>query len=115
MKKKNQTTKKTLFRQKKKPTEKPVEKPAEEKKTSTEIKVDDQKSEENKNSESKKEEKNSDTQITVTDANGNEIPVEEKINPQKRNNFSHHPKQRQPNSKTKGRKQNNSRFRSSHK
>ena len=67
----------------KKPTEKPVENPAEEKKPSTEIKVDDKKSEENKNSESKKEEKTSDTQIVVTDANGNEIPVEEKINPQK--------------------------------
>ena len=63
--------------------QKPAEKPAEEKKPSTEIKVDDKKSEENKNSESKKEEKNSDTQITVTDANGNEIPVEKKINPQK--------------------------------
>ncbi|WP_308653436.1 SpaA isopeptide-forming pilin-related protein, partial [uncultured Anaerococcus sp.] len=31
----------------------------------------------------KKEEKTSDTQITVTDANGNEIPVEEKEKPQK--------------------------------
>ena len=65
------------------PTEKPVEKPAEEKKPSTEIKVDDKKSEENKSTEDKKEEKTSDTQIVVTDANGNEIPVEEKINPQK--------------------------------
>lgn len=67
----------------KKPTEKPVEKPAEDKKPSTEIKVDDKKSEENKLTEDKKEEKTSDTQIVVTDANGNEIPVEEKINPQK--------------------------------
>ena len=65
------------------PTDKPVEKPAEEKKPSTEIKVDDKKSEGNKSTEDKKEEKTSDTQIVVTDANGNEIPVEEKINPQK--------------------------------
>lgn len=64
-------------------TQKPAAKPAEEKKPSTEIKVDDQKSEENKSTEDKKEEKNSDTQIVVTDANGNEIPVEEKANPQK--------------------------------
>lgn len=64
-------------------TQKPAAKPAEDKKPSTEIKVDDKKSEENKNSESKKEEKTSDTQITVTDANGNEIPVEEKEKPQK--------------------------------
>lgn len=65
------------------PTEKPVEKPAEDKKPSSEIKVDDKKSEENKSTEDKKEEKTSDTQIVVTDANGNEIPVDVKENPQK--------------------------------
>lgn len=73
------------------PTEKPVEKPAEEKKPSTEIKVDG-KTTENKTPEKSAEDKNktaeikdktsdqdkktSETEILIKDANGNEVPVE---------------------------------------
>lgn len=62
------------------------EKPAEDKKPSTEIKVDDKASEEDKTSQENKSDqenkdgKTSDTQLVVTDADGNEIPVEEKEN-----------------------------------
>ncbi|WP_311487328.1 Ig-like domain-containing protein, partial [uncultured Anaerococcus sp.] len=73
------------------PTEKPVEKPAEEKKPSTEIKVDG-KTTDNKTPEKPAEDKNktaeikdqtsdqdkktSETEILIKDANGNEVPVE---------------------------------------